>query len=61
MQTQTGPPAMPPQDPPCREHSLILPVIQATDLAPILVPKFLSKGVGAPPCRGRWQQVEGEP
>ena len=35
---------------PCREHSLIFPVIQATALAPILVPKFLSKGVGVPPC-----------
>lgn len=37
------------QHPPCREHSLIFPVIQATALAPILVPKFRSKGVGLPP------------
>lgn len=41
------------QHPPCREHSLIFPVIQATALAPILVPKFRSKGVGQPPCAGR--------
>lgn len=43
-------PPPPARHPPCREHSLIFPVIQATALAPILVPKFLSKGVGVPPC-----------
>lgn len=46
--------------PPCREHSLILPVIQATALAPILVPKFLSKGVGVPPCAGKQWWVSKE-
>lgn len=48
---KAGPPPAPlARPPPCREHSLIFPVIQATALAPILVPKFLSKGVGVPPC-----------
>lgn len=35
---------------PCLQHSFSLSVSQITDLAPIFVPKFLSKGVGVPPC-----------